>query len=49
MQAFVDFICVDGYNLSFSNLISFFGFCLIMGTMVMMCQAAFNAAGNIRR
>ena len=42
MQALVDFVCVDGYALSFANLVSFFGFCIIVGSFTMMVQAVMS-------
>lgn len=39
MQAFIDFILIDGNELTFVNLVSFFAFCVVMGSIVMICQA----------
>lgn len=39
MDAFMNFILVDGNQLSFANLVSFFAFTLVMGSIVMICQA----------
>lgn len=47
MSEFVDFILVDGPALTFPNLVSFFAFCVIFGSLVMIIQAVMNA-GNFR-
>jgi len=39
MQPLVDFILIDGNTLTFANMISFYGFTVIMGTIAMICQA----------
>ena len=39
MQAFVDFILVDGPQLSFANLVSFFAFTIILGSIAVIGQA----------
>ena len=39
MDVFMDFILVDGNVLSFANVVSFMAFTVVMGSIVMICQA----------
>lgn len=39
MQEFINFILIDGNELTFANLVSFFAFCIVMGSIVMICQS----------
>lgn len=47
MQAFVEFVLVDGNVISMANLVSFFGFCIVFGGIVMIAQACMRS-GSIR-
>lgn len=49
MQEFVDFILVDGNVFSMANLVSFFGFCIAIGAIVMIAQALLSVGGTVRR
>lgn len=49
MMAFVDFILVDGNVFSMANLISFFSFCVAIGSITMIAQALMFAGGSMRR
>ena len=48
MQEFIDFVLVDGNVYSMANLISFFGFCIALGAIVMIAQALLSAGGTVR-
>lgn len=39
MQPFVDLILIDGNVLSMANVVSFMGFTVLIGGVVMICQA----------
>lgn len=47
MKEFVDFILIDGYALTFPNLVSFFAFCVAFASLVMLIQSVMNS-GNFR-
>ncbi|WP_164516733.1 hypothetical protein [Clostridium transplantifaecale] len=47
MKEFIDFILIDGSGLTVANLASFFAFCVVFGTVIMVIQASMNA-GNFR-
>ena len=49
MQEFIDFVLVAGNVYALANLISFFGFCLALGAIVMIAQALLSAGGTVRR
>lgn len=42
MQEFIDFVMVDGNVLSIANLTSFFGFALILASIVLICHTFLN-------
>jgi len=39
MQLFVEFVLVDGNVVSMANVVSFLGVTILVGAVVMMCQA----------
>lgn len=44
MQPLVDFILIDGPQMTVSNLVSFFAFTVVVSGLVLMCQALMRPA-----
>lgn len=42
MQNFIDFVMVDGNALSIANLTAFYGFTLILASIVLICHTFLN-------